>query len=566
MLELVKFKLQNYKRYKDTDWIGVGRLTAFVGKNEAGKSALFQGLAKLNPSDKTTYDEFRELPRRLLTDLRDKHLPVCSAVFKLTKEELGRAREIYTGWQGDLVMITKYYNNKTLAFLPESDKRIDKKLSRYFISNMPQFLYFDNYDVLESAINISDYLDKLKSEPKNRKLRVQTCLFKHVKLSPKELKDLDPSDANVTDEEGQLLAEKRSALCHAAQVSMTTKFSAWWFQRRHHFHYKVDGKYFRIEISDDIDPSPIVLEERSMGMRYFFSFYLIFLVEAETTNKNSIILLDEPGLHYHGSMQAQLISFFRTLSKKNQILYTTHSPFLVDSTNLDSIKTVFEDADTGFSQVAETQNWPNDKEALFPIRVGWWYDVLTSYITKKTHLVLEGQSDVEIFNTMNSVLEKRSKNSLHSDILCVPGGGHKTALLISLLKALDVDIILFQDGDSAGTSRAKNIEKQYSIPYITTSNFCNIQNSSIEDLFPQEFYLNAVAKAHPDLAISKNDIAPNKPILDSLKDKVDYSEELDKMKIVKCLIETIDSVPEDVIDRFEKIFSRINQLNDEIDK
>ncbi len=563
-MELIKFKLQNYKRYKDTDWISVGCLTAFVGKNEAGKSALFQGLAKLNPSDKTTYDEFRELPRRLLTDLRGKHLPVCSAVFKLSKEDLRRAREICADWEDDLVMMTKYYNNKTLAFFSESDKQIDRKLSKYFISKMPHFLYFDNYDVLDSAINIPDYLNKLKNEPKNRKLRVQTCLFRHVKLSAEELKDLDPSSANVTDDQGQLLAAQRSALCHAAQASMTDKFSAWWFQRRHQFHYKVDGKYFRIEISDDIDPSPIVLEERSMGMRYFFSFYLIFLVEAETTNKNSIILLDEPGLHYHGSMQTQLITFFRTLSKKNQILYTTHSPFLVDSANLDSIKTVFEDKETGFSRVAETQNWPRDQDALFPIRVGWWYDVLNSYITKKTHLVLEGQSDVEIFNAMNNVLEKQSKNSLHSDILCVPGGGHKTSMLISLLRASDVNIILFQDGDDAGTNRAKNIKKEYKIPYITTSNFCNIQNSSIEDLFPPEFYLCAVTKAYPDLTISMNDIDPDKPILDSLKDKFNNSEEFDKMKVVKCIIDNIDDVPEKSITTFAQIFDQINQLNDDI--
>lgn len=50
-MKLVAFRVQNYKKIRDTSWITVRDLMAFVGKNEAGKSALFRGLSKLNPSD-----------------------------------------------------------------------------------------------------------------------------------------------------------------------------------------------------------------------------------------------------------------------------------------------------------------------------------------------------------------------------------------------------------------------------------------------------------------------------------------------------------------------------------
>lgn len=554
----MRFRLQHYKRYEDTGWIDVGQLTAFVGKNEAGKSALFQGLAKLNPSDGSKYDEFRELPRRLLTKLRGKNCTVCSAVFKLNTEEVKHAKKLYRNFQCETIGITKNYNNEISVFYPENNKCVSKALLNYIKTNMPQFLYFDNYDVLESAINIPDYLSKLSNNPTNRKLRVQNCLFKHVGLNPNELQRLDPTGED-THVDGHMLTEQRSALCNSAQVMMTKKFSEWWFQRRHKFHYKIDADFFHIEISDDIDSSPIVLEERSMGMRYFFSFYLIFLVEAESTHKNSIILLDEPGLHYHGSMQIELIRFFKELSKKNQILYSTHSPFLVDSTNLDSIKTVFEDTKTGFSRVAEAQNWPRDQEALFPIRVGWWYDVLTSYITPKIHLILEGQSDVEIFNTMNRILEKMGKESLISDVLCVPGGGHKTTHLVSLLKASNVRIILFQDGDDVGISRSRALRQQHNIPYATTKEFCSISNSTIEDLFSKEFYLNAVKKAYPDLPIDDHYATSDAPIINLLK-KNHPDLDLDKMKVTTCLVGHIDDVSEDSINIFEKIFCTINEL------
>ena len=559
-VKLIKFRLQNYKRYNDTGWISVDKLDAFVGKNESGKSALFQGLAKLNSSDGTVYNEFKELPRRLLTKLRGKGAPVCSACFELDGEEKKFVKSSYRQQQYQRVEITRNYNNE-YSMLLDGKKEVNQQLSEYFRSRMPQFLYFDNYDVLDSTINIPDYLDKLQNDPNNRRLRVQNCLFKHVELTADKLRELDPSREGVSDIQGEEFSKERSALCNAAQDVMTRKFAEWWLQRRHKFHYKVDSKFFHIEVSDDIDPSPIELEERSMGMRYFFSFYLIFLVEAESTHKNSIILLDEPGLHYHGGMQVKLIEFFKNLSEKNQILYSTHSPFLIDSANLDSIKTVFEDQETGFSCVAETQNWPRDQEALFPIRVGWWYDVLNSYITQKTHLILEGPIDVDLFNTMNRVLEKRHKETLSSDILCVPGNGNKTSSLVSLLKALDVRMILFQDGDDAGTKRGKDIKSNHGISYCTTSEFCEMPNSTIEDLFPPDFYFDAVKKTYPDLNV-ENHIVSGQSATNILKTiSQESSTELNKLKISQCLIAEIDKVPESSVLTFEKIFSKINQIN-----
>ena len=561
-MELIKFRLQNYKRYKDTGWIDVGQLNAFVGKNESGKSALFQGLAKLNPSDGLQYDEFRELPRRLLNELRDKHVPVCSAVFHLDLGEQKVVKNSYKKYKITEVEITRNYNNEYTVRFPEINKNSNETLTEYLVSEMPQFLYFDNYDILDSAINIPEYLNKLQSDPQNRKLRVKSCLFKHVKLSAEELRDLDPTGAEVTDEEGQRLTEQRSALCNAAQTTMTQKFSNWWLQRRHSFHYNIDSKFFHIEISDDIDSSPIILEERSMGMRYFFSFYLIFLVEAEESHKNSIILLDEPGLHYHGSMQTALLQFFKKLSGKNQLFYSTHSPFLVDSTNLDSIKTIFEDSETGFSHVAETESWPRDNDALFPIRVGWWYDVFSSYILNKIHLVLEGQSDVEIFNAMNDLLDRTNKQTLSPNILCVPGGGSKTTHLVALLRAYKAKIILFQDGDNSGKNRARDIKKNYHIPYSLTSDFCSINNSSIEDLFPRGFYLDAVKSAYSDIELTLENITPNESIIKSLKSIFESNAiQLDKLKIANHLIKQLDNAPEIVITTFEKIFTKINELN-----
>jgi len=63
-MHMIRFRVQNYKNVNDTDWVNCGNLTCFVGKNEAGKSAIFRGLSKLNPSDGEKYDGLKEFPRR----------------------------------------------------------------------------------------------------------------------------------------------------------------------------------------------------------------------------------------------------------------------------------------------------------------------------------------------------------------------------------------------------------------------------------------------------------------------------------------------------------------------
>ena len=87
-MQLEKFRVQNFKKVLDTDWVSCRDLTAFVGKNESGKSAIFRGLSKLNPSDGEKYDGLKEFPRRHYTDeFESQDWPVASGLFVLEKSE-----------------------------------------------------------------------------------------------------------------------------------------------------------------------------------------------------------------------------------------------------------------------------------------------------------------------------------------------------------------------------------------------------------------------------------------------------------------------------------------------
>jgi len=558
-LKLKKFRLQKYKRIHDSGWIPVGDLTAFIGKNEAGKSSIFRGLSKLNPSDGVKFNKIKELPRKKLTLYEHKIIDVISAEFtldQLEKDELTKLNKKLS--TVSKIIATRNYDDELSFDMPEIDQELNENVLEYLESSLPKFIYFDNYDVLRNTIDIVDFIQKNKNDPGKKELRMTKCLFDFVGLDLDLLSDLDPTKDGVTPEIKTKNATERRIRCNAAANRMTSEFSEWWKQRRHKFQYNIDSNQFEIFVSDNFDDAEIELEERSAGFQYFFSFFIVFLVESKQKYSNSILLLDEPGLHYHGSFQLELIDFLKKLSKTNQLMYTTHSPFMVDSKRLDTIKSVYEDKDTGYTKVANDGEWPNDMDALFPIRVGWWYKVFNSYIQDKIHLIVEGPTDMDIINAIRKELEKQKISSLNSDILAVPGDGARTGRLVSLLYAQKVKMILFCDSDNSGKSTGARLLNDFGIKFLTTSE----EESSIEDLFSSEMYLKAVNTVYPDINLQFTDSEKKLLMITKRLEKLFARNKLEKMnkyRITQELIKLIPDYPE-CTKPFEKIFLRINDM------
>lgn len=120
----------------------------------------------------------------------------------------------------------------------------------------------------------------------------------------------------------------------------------------------VNGRVLYIDFSD----STTVLDtpdSRSLGFRWYLSFYVNFITQAfEGRTNEYIFLIDEPGIHLHPSGQKDLVKVLEDLSVKNQILYTTHSPFLIDRQNPDRVLLVYKDkVGTKVNSKAYRDNW-----------------------------------------------------------------------------------------------------------------------------------------------------------------------------------------------------------------
>lgn len=446
--------------------------------------------------------------------------------------------------------------------------------NRYVIDHLPKFVYFDQYHVIESAIHIPTFIATLKSHPDSPGLRATHCLFRHVNL------DLDILDKlgthkNATDENPTIRrqVDERSILLSTASNHMSRRFEDWWGQRRLRFRYDIDGDYFRVWVSDDLDPSEIELEQRSAGLQYFFSFYLVFLVESGDVYQNSILLLDEPGLQLHPSAQQHSVKFFERLSQENQIMYSTHSPFMIDLDHLERVRTVHESGD-GTTKVSVNE-WPKDPDSLFPLEAALAYRIASRTFVAGRQLLVEDIVDLWLLQAMNYAVEKIEKPGLDPGITITPSGGSANMLPLATLirsrstpvsallsgKNIPVDVLSHLTGGDA--SRDKFL--------VLYSQITDHAEATIEDLFTPEFYLRCVRDVYPNFSLSPNPAdqpegAGEQGILHAVSESVDrrQGERFERWRVAEILSDRICEAPgmvdEETVQRFVRLFAEINQI------
>ena len=127
----------------------------------------------------------------------------------------------------------------------------------------------------------------------------------------------------------------------ATSNSITDQFLEYWSTNNNleiQFEIQPVGndKYLNIRIRNTKHRVTLPLKNRSKGFIWFFSF-LVWFSKIER-HENVIILLDEPGLNLHAEAQNDLLRYIdEMLAPKYQVIYTTHSPFMIDPAKLQII-------------------------------------------------------------------------------------------------------------------------------------------------------------------------------------------------------------------------------------
>jgi len=447
-------------------------------------------------------------------------------------------------------------------------------------ANLPVFIYFEDYGILDSAVYLPDYVAKNKADPHDARIRTIRAMFKHVNLTGEEIQELgeDATErARLTNQPvtPEMIArekrkkEARAITLNAASLDITERFSAWWKQRRHQIRYHADGPYFRIWVADDKRPGvEIELESRSKGFQWFFSFYLVFLVESEEGHKDAILLLDEPGLDLHPTAQQELIAFFETLSGPNQLLYTTHSPFLIDGQHLHRVRCVVE-GDDGISRVSVGE-WPKDRETIFPLQAAAGYAMVVALFRHKRNVLVEGLGDYLYLHALNLLCRAAKRTALPEDIYITPCGGAKyVGHLAALFLGQKVRPLILLDADDAGRARRdallKNLYASEHGMVVVLDEVLNRAECEVEDLIGEEIFVAAASTVlDRKLSLMGTDASSSLPdrvkavaVRESFELPEGWKADVAREIATKLSITPLDELDKKLLDRAEALFTLV---------
>lgn len=437
--------------------------------------------------------------------------------------------------------VLKYFREQ-MELLSRPQIRCDEVWQQVF-SLMPNFVYYSNYGNLDTEIYLPHVIDNLERNDITgvvaAKVRTLKVLFDFIGLNPKEILELGNDSANLSQDEIEKFnkkKEERTVLLNSASSKLTKEFKQWWKQGNYVFDLRADGKFFKIWVSDEKRPEKVVLEARSTGLQWFLSFYLVFLTQTKTNLKNTIILLDEAGLSLHPLAQKDLLAFFKNLATTNQIIHTTHSPFLVDTNNIDSVKIAYIDNDgyTVISNDLRANSDPKRDTSVYAVHAALGLSVSDIMLNGCQPVIVEGASDQYYLNAIKTYLIASGLFKPSKDIVFMPAGGVKgVSAIASIVSAKGELPYVIIDGDTSGTSfkdkLKKDLYKDEEHKLICLKDFVEgLEAVEIEDIIP----FSCISKAIDRLFRNVDDFEFDE-VYDSKKSLLSQIEEYARMNRVQ---------------------------------
>ena len=438
--------------------------------------------------------------------------------------------------------------------------------------DVPKFFYFDDYSIMCGIA----YINRLKGEEKVLSDKEKT--FK---------KFLDFAGVDLGALQSKEDYEELTANLESMSNEITTQIFEYWTQNKNlsvdirktepyekDEQFTVDGDVIRVRIKNEKHKVTVPFDDRSKGFIWFFSFFIYFS-QIEKREEDVILLLDEPGLNLHAKAQEDFLRFINEkLAEKHQVVYTTHSPFLIPTDAWHSVRTVEDMDDEGTKISADALK--NNKDTIFPLQGALGYDLAQTLFVGKNCLIVEGPSDLIYLQLMSNLLEEKGKKTLSDRWVITPvGGADKISTFIALLKASKLNIAVLRDSEEKDRQKIDDLTKKGFFKeknMILLSEYNDKKDADIEDLFPEDLYLQVIndcykEKLKKDIKIS--DLSKESPRIVKRLKKIFKDENFNNgnfnhykpsMYLQSNLDTYKEKIDEETLEKFEEIFKRVNGL------
>ena len=400
-------------------------------------------------------------------------------------EALGPADEGSGPSDGDITAANAVLTDRGL-----DDSSLWERLIKTLKLHLPKFFRFTEYSTLPGRIDFQKLTPGQEVGPARSGLQAARAL---LELAGTELDQLQNDDY-----------ELRRGELDAVQIDLTKQVFEYWKQNPD-LRVAIDvdketvqqpdgttavARFLEIRLSDQRTGYSNNFSQRSSGFQWFFSFLAAF---SEFDRQNApVVLLDEPALTLHGRAQADFLRFINErLAPDSPVLYTTHSPFMVEAGCLERVRIV-EDSGPPTGATATTKVLVADTDSLFPLQAALGYDIAQSLFIGPNNLVVEGTSDYIYLTVMSQLCAATGRSHLDDRWRILPAGGATNIATFVSLIGPHLDVTVLADAGTKGMQRVTGMVDRGLLAghrLILANMATGSINADIEDLFSEDDYL-----------------------------------------------------------------------------
>lgn len=533
------------------------------------------GVVPLKSTDVTVERSYAEAGLTVKADIEyqgflEAFLSECPARLKTaigavtTTDALRAKLDEVAGQDGEGVVAAKAA--EASEALVRLDKRLDGNgnltaaIKALLLARLPRTFYFSSYAQLLGRYALTDVFRAVKEgvSEDEEDLAAAADFLELARVVPDTIADWD--------------YEKSNSELEGISSLLTQRVKKHWKQNDH-LRLKVaietvpapqperePLRYLQFRVEDTRHDFTSRLDRRSTGFRWFVSFMASFLeFEADT---DLILLLDEPGLSLHARAQMDLLDTIEdNLAKGRQVLYTTHSPFMVRTSRLNQVRIVEDQGPDAGSVVTNDAGVVSDPDTLFPLQGALGYDVVQSIFVGTQNVLVEGVSDFIYLTAISDHLASVGRASLPDACRLLPAGGATNIPTFIALLGGQLDVVVLVDGNT-NRQRIENAITRGRLDeakVLMFDSYCSVPEADVEDLFTPGEYLS-LYNAATGASLKVGDLTGADRIVKRIERMAgNFNHGLVAAHFLRDLDKSIKSLSAGTLDRFEAVIKAVTQ-------
>jgi len=362
-MQIVSLHIKNFKSIRDMEIDGIENALILVGKNNTGKTSVVDAIRAAFGLYRVSEADFNEKKQNMEIGIR---LQITGEDMQLL-HQLGKVSmyKRYSVWEKDFREKLPSFKEGILSFVCTINARGDVRYSDGFKKHnqrIPEV--FPKIYYIDTDRNLSRFQEDIlmvREDDQLGKLRNNCCMFDAAKACSQCFQCIG------------LIAKKRPEELSIFETARLLEYKMYQvnlkdFEEKLNQNYRKNGGYDRIRFTlrsnrDEIfkvsaetirggngdrsdngqKVSPI--EYLSNGMKSLYMLSMLETYSDEKTRIPSIIIVEDPEIFLHPQLQKTSSEILYRLSRKNQVIFTTHSPNLLANFTSRQIKQVVLDSD-----------------------------------------------------------------------------------------------------------------------------------------------------------------------------------------------------------------------------